>query len=220
LVKARIIWSDGDFFETDLSQEAIDFYADLGITIEFETTLTGDEIFLSRIEGTETVQVLTNNVLTTTRTEINLSNSFSQQITAIEYKTTSVGKSLFLQIQLNKIKEYPFEDVLAQLQIKNQGKIVKMLEQKLVNVNGINSRSIVWEIPDIIGATAVMFIDHFIWSPDNIALAAAIKDTKVVINDTGSTVITRPKKAGGGGLLDVLPWALTSLLLIKRGLRK
>ena len=119
------------------------------------------------------------------KTEI---NSFTQKVIAIEYKTTSLGKSLFLQIQLTKVKDYPFDNVTAILKIKNQAKQNTLVEQKTVSVKGVNARSIVWEISDIPNATAVMFVDHLVGDSSGIlGIVNEIKDIQVIINETGSS---------------------------------
>lgn len=187
--EVRVTWNDGRTEILPMTVNAINFYRGKGIQI----------ISLVRLE--ETTPPPEPEPKLEPEPIPNLINSFTQKIISVEYKPTTLGKSLFLQIQLTKVKDYPQDSITAFLQIKNQGGIVAMILDKTISVKGVTNRSIIWEIPNIKNATAVMFINHLILEPINqLIIANKISDVKIIFTEPDEPKEEHENKS----LMDVL----------------
>jgi len=100
--------------------------------------------------------------------------SWTQRIISAEYKGTSRGKSLFIQLQLTRVGDYPFDTLTVFLSIQNlAGQEIgfdvdipgesKRIMSMDVRVKGVNARSVMLRVDDVIGATGVISIKTFLW---------------------------------------------------------
>lgn len=107
-------------------------------------------------------------------------NSFRQDFTIVEYKSTELGKSLFAQIQVTKLIEPPDNLINSFLQVKTQGGKVVNLENQEINVAGVNQFAIVYDIPDLNQPTATITIEHFLQTKEFIPLSDVIQVTRTI----------------------------------------
>jgi len=111
-------------------------------------------------------------------------NTFAQSFTVVEYKSTSLGKSLFAQIQVTKLLEPLDTNVKSFLQVRNADGLIINLESQDIDVAGSNAFAIVYDIPDLNNPTGNITVEHFIQTLDGIPLTPVIIQPAVIDQDT------------------------------------
>lgn len=135
--------------------------------------------------------------------QIPLHETFNQEFTIADYKATPLGKSVFIQIQVTKNTTEIFDKpVVSHLQIKRMDGTNILLETQQLDVKGATAFGVVYDIPDIKGITAIITVNHFIMTQNNIALSDMIQ-TRLQIDQT-SPIVTPEKEINGDPLFKTL----------------
>lgn len=124
-----------------------------------------------------------------------IGDEFSQSFTVIEYKTTSKGLSLFIQMQVSKNKEIGPTAIVSALEIFNSAHQKILHKEQEINIAGVNKFGIVYDIEDLrqetrdqgggeSTATAIIFIEHTLLTLTHIALSNQIEIRAVVEQPT------------------------------------
>lgn len=107
-------------------------------------------------------------------------DEFSQEFTAVDYRETPKGKSLFVQVQVTKEQEVPIDTVRSFLQVKrNDGTVINIFEKE-VSVKGVNAFPIVYDIDDLLNPTVNITVEHFLSLID----AVVFVSDKIVVSRT------------------------------------